>query len=255
MSKDSWYEDDIFWEMVAPFLFDEMRWTTTPGEVDHIIELLGVNPPASILDLCCGPGRHALELARRHYTVTGVDRTAIYLKRAEEQAEKEGISIEFIQEDMRTFCRPESFDGAIMMFTSFGYFEKEDENRQVLLNVYKSLKDKGRFLMDVKGKEIVARTFSERDWREKDGIFHLEERRIVENWTKTDNRWIIIDGNTRKEVQFLLRIYSACELRTLLQECGFSFIRIFGNMEGAPYDHTARRLIVVAQKGSQLIGI
>jgi hypothetical protein len=101
--------------------------------------------------------------------------------------------------------------------------------------------------MDVKGKEIVARTFSERDWRERDGILHLEERSIVENWTKTENRWIIIDGDKRKEVQFLLRIYSACELSALLQECGFSSVRLFGNMEGAPYDHAARRL-VVAQK-------
>ncbi|MBU7017549.1 MAG: methyltransferase domain-containing protein [Theionarchaea archaeon] len=247
MKKDSWYEDDTFWEMVAPFLFDEMRWAATPGEVDHIVELLGVDPPASVLDLCCGPGRHALELARRHYAVTGVDRTTVYLERAEKQAEKEGISIEFIQEDMRTFCRPESFDGAIMMFTSFGYFE-EDEDRIVLENVCKSLKDKGRLLLDVKGKEIVARTFTERDWREKDGIFHLEERKIVENWTRTNNRWIIIDGDSRKEVQFLLRIYSAHELCTLLQECGFSSVNVFGNMEGKPYDHAAKRLIAVAQK-------
>ena len=248
--NEDWYNDDKFWEMVAPFLFDEMRWAATPVEVDCIIELLGVDPPASILDLCCGPGRHALELARRQYTVTGVDRTALYLEKAEEQAEKEGISIEFVQEDMRTFCREESFDGAIMMYTSFGYFEKEDDNRQVLLNVHKSLKDNGRLLMDVRGKEVVARTFSQRDWRERDGILHLEERSIVENWTKTDNRWIIIDGNMRKEVQFLLRIYSASELSSLLQECGFSSVRIYGNMEGAPFDDTARRLVAVAQKGA-----
>jgi SAM-dependent methyltransferase len=152
MNKDSWYEDDTFWETVAPFLFDEMRWAATPGEVDCIIELLGVDPPASILDLCCGPGRHALELTRRHYTVTGVERTVFYLEKAEEQAEKEGISIELVQEDMRTFCRPESFDGVIMMLTSFGYFEKEDEDRQVLLNVYKSLKEKGETPHGCEGK-------------------------------------------------------------------------------------------------------
>ena len=74
-----WHEDDNFWETMAPKLFPEERMKFTPKEVDKIISLLEISPDAYILDLCCGPGRHSLELARRGFKVLGVDRTLKYL--------------------------------------------------------------------------------------------------------------------------------------------------------------------------------
>jgi len=165
----AWHEQDNFWTKWAPFLFPERRWEQAPEEVANIISLLKVSPGASILDLCCGPGRHSLQLARTGFSVTGVDRTKTYLQKARIQAEKEGLNIEFIQEDMRSFCRPNTFDVALNLFTSFGYFEDMDEDRKVITNVYRSLKDNGVLLMDMMGKEVQEGhnkciPFLERQW-------------------------------------------------------------------------------------------
>ena len=84
----------------------------------NIVSLLKIDPGASILDLCCGPGRHSLELSRRGFSLTGVDRTKSYLEKARKQAETEGLKVEFIQEDMRSFCKSNTFDVVINLFTS-----------------------------------------------------------------------------------------------------------------------------------------
>ena len=229
-------------------MFDEQRWAAAPVEVEQVVHLLGVSPGAAILDLCCGPGRHSLELARRGFRVTGVDRTAAYIKKAQKQAEEERLAVEFVQEDMRHFCRPNAFDGAISMFTSFGYFEDPAENRQVLVNVYRSLKDQGALIIDVMGKEVLARIFRERDWSERNGAIILKECRVDKNWSWMENRWIMFEGQERREFKVSHWIYSAAELTALLKECGFGSIDVYGDLEGAPYDHTARRLVTVAHK-------
>ena len=86
-----WYEDDDFWEVMGPKLFSEDHWKKAPEEVQKIIALLGIEPVAHVLDLCCGPGRHSLELARRGFTVTAVDRTLRYLEDAKKRAEQENL--------------------------------------------------------------------------------------------------------------------------------------------------------------------
>lgn len=244
----TWHDNDDFWETMMPFMFDEARWDAAPVEIDQVISLLDVSPESAILDLCCGPGRHSLELARRGFRVTGVDRTAAYLEKARKQAESEGLAVEFVQNDMRRFCRPNTFDGVIMMFTSFGYFEEPAENRQVLSNAYRSLKDQGTLAIDVMGKEVLARIFSERDWHEQDGVIFLQERRVCENWSWMENRWIRLDSQERCEFKVSHWIYSAVELSTMLKECGFSSVDVYGDIEGASYDHKARRLVTVAHK-------
>jgi SAM-dependent methyltransferase len=244
----SWHESDDFWETMAPMIFGNQRWDAAPVEVDQVVRLLGASPGAAILDLCCGPGRHSLELARRGFNVTGVDRTAVYIERAQEQAEAEGLAVEFVQEDMRHFCRPNVFDAAISLFTSFGYFEDPDENHQVLTNMYHSLKDEGTLILEMMGKEVLARIFRERDWSEQDGVLFLEERKVSKDWSWMENRWIMLRGQERHEFEISHWLYSAAELSAMLKECGFGSVGVYGDLEGAPYDHRARRLVAVAYK-------
>ena len=192
---NAWHEQDAFWMKWAPVMFHGRRWEKAAEEVANIISLLNIGETASVLDLCCGPGRHSLQLARQGFSVTAVDRTKMYLERARKQAETEGLKIEFIQDDMRRFCRPGSFDVAINLFTSFGYFEDANEDRQVAANVYCSLKEKGVLLIDIMGKEVLARIFRERDWYELDNTMVLEERKVCANWSWMENRWLMIkDG-------------------------------------------------------------
>jgi SAM-dependent methyltransferase len=244
----SWYQDDHFWKAAEPVMFGEKRWAQAAVQVNDLIQLTGLRVPAAVLDLCCGLGRHSLEMARRGFDVTGVDRTGVYLQRAQKQADAEKLKVEFVQADMREFCRPQAFDITLNLFTSFGYFENPAEDQRVLVNVHKSLKPGGKLIMEMAGKEIVARVFRERDWNEENGVICLEQRSISKDWTWMDNRWILLRGDKRDEFRISHRIYSAAELAALLKDCGFSRIDIHGNLAGAPYDHTAERLVVVAHK-------
>ncbi len=244
-----WHSDDTFWETLSDWMFPPERWQMTGKEVDHILALLNLPKGASILDMPCGPGRHALELARRGFHVTGVDRTAAYLDRARRQAEAEGLHVEWVEADMRAFRRPNAFDAILNLFTSFGYFEDPAEDRRVAENFFASLKPGGQLLMEMMGKEVLARIFQERDWREDEsGALLLEERKITRNWGRLENRWILIRDGQRREFRLSLRLYSAVELTALLAGVGFIELEAYGSLAGEPYDQTARRLTVLARK-------
>ena len=243
-----WHEQDTFWEAVEPVLFSRRRRSDAPVEVENIISMLGIRPGAAVLDLGCGVGRHSLELARRGFHVTGVDRTRAYLNKAAHQAKAAGLRVELVQEDMRTFCRPDAFEAAVSLFTSFGHFEDPDEDRHVAMNVYRSLKPGGVFLLEMMGKEILARSFQERTWQEEDGVLLLEERKVRMGWSWIEHRWIIVTGNNRTELRLSHRLYSGAELTSLLAGCDFARTEVYGDLAGRPYDHMAKRLVVVARR-------
>jgi SAM-dependent methyltransferase len=229
-------------------MFTERAWENAPREVEQALELLGVGEGAEVLDLCCGPGRHSLELARRGYRVTAVDRTAEYLEMLAEATEAEGLAIEVVHEDMRRFRREGAFDAVVNLFTSFGYFEDQDDDRAVAANMRASLRPGGRLLMELMSKEILARIFDPRRWQWLDeDTIKLEETEVTRNWTWVRTRWILLRGSERTERVVEHRIYSAAELMALLEQAGFGEFEVFGGLEGAPYDHEAKRLVVLAR--------
>jgi SAM-dependent methyltransferase len=149
---------------------------------------------------------------------------------------------------MRTYQRANHFDAALSLFTSFGYFEAPEENRQVLSNICHSLKSGGQFVLQFMGKEVLARIFVERDWVEKDGAFHLQERSVSKNWSWMQNLWILLKGGKALEYKIGHWIYSAAEITQMLQDVGFSTVKIYGSLDGDVYDIKAQQLVAVAQK-------
>lgn len=243
-----WHEDDAFWETWHPLIFSSRHMENAAGEVDKIIHLLEITPRAHILDFGCGIGRHSLELARRNYQVTGVDRTLSYLEEAKNRAKREKLTVKFIREDMRTFQRPDTFDAVINMFTTFGYFEDDEDDRQIIVNIYDSLKSGGALIIDTHGKESFARIFQERIWTEINGIIWLQEQVVSDLWSWVQSHWIMLRGNERIEAKISFRLYSGTEISALLTGCGFSQVDIYGDLSGNPYDHTAKRMVVVGRK-------
>ncbi len=247
----AWFEDDTLWERLESFLFSQFRSREiTVREAEQILTLLHPPPGAAVLDLCCGPGRHALELARQGFQVTGVDRTAHYLDTARAAAIREGLTVEFVHEDMRHFYRPAAFDLALNLFSSFGYFEDGAEDLRVLRHLHASLKPGGQVLLEMVGKEPLARTFQARTWHrhaERDEYL-LEERIVREGWGWIENHWIWIHGAEQQVFTFGLRLYSGAELTSLLCAAGFSAVHLYGSLAGTPYDQTAQRLVAVATK-------
>jgi SAM-dependent methyltransferase len=248
MGAPGWYEQDSFWETFSPLLFSQTRLNATQEEVDHLIELAELQPGMAVLDLPCGIGRHSCELARRGFQVTAVDRTQAYLRTARQLSAEGGLQIEFVEKDMRSFRRAEAFDVILNLFTSFGYFEDQDDDRLVLQNFYQSLKPAGVLVMEMMGKEILARIFRHNSWEEEDGLLYLQQRHISDDWGWIDNRWILIKDGEVREFTLGHRLYSAVELSTLIQQAGFSQTSVYGSLEGIPYNQDARRLVVVARK-------
>jgi SAM-dependent methyltransferase len=244
----AWHERDEFWETVP--MFSDEHLVAAQQEVEAVLSLTGVGPGAAILDLPCGVARHSLELARQGYRITAVDRTAAYLQVARERAAAQGLDLELIQADMRAFVRPGAFDLVLNLFTSFGYFEDPAEDRQVAENLCRSLKPGGMLVMEMMGKEVLARIFLPRDWQElPDGTLYLQERNMTHDWTWLQNRWILVgpDGQ-RYEYAVNHRIYDGAGLRRLLLDVGFDSVVLYGDLDGNAYDIHARRLVAVGRK-------
>ena len=251
MQRSNWFEDDVFWETIEGFLFSQFRSSDfTTREADQILALVGLPQGAAVLDLCCGPGRHVLEFARRGFRVTGVDRTQRYLEAARATALSEGLTVELVQADMRDFSRPPTFDLALNLFSSFGYFAEAADDLQVLRNLNASLAPGGTVLLEMLGKEVLAQGFETRTWHryaERDE-FLLEERTVHDGWGTIENHWIWIRGSDRKEFDWSIRLYSGAELRGLLFESGFSTVQLYGSLAGIPYDEDAERLVAIATR-------
>jgi SAM-dependent methyltransferase len=239
-----WFEDPRFWDARADIMFRRERLEQTPEDVDGLVERLGLAPGAHVLDLCCGPGRHALELRRRGFAVTGVDLHTPYL----EQAREKDADVEWVHADMREFTREHAFDAAVNMFSSFGYFADQEDDRRVARHMCRSLKPGGAFLIDTMGKEILARKFQPRAWYElEDGAILLEDRRLVDGWGGTRTTWTCVRGRDQESFTFYMRLYAGTEIAALLKDAGFATATVFGGLDGRPYDHEAVRLIALAR--------
>ncbi len=243
-----WFEDEAYWEVLEPRLFTPARWAAAADEADRIAALVNLPPGAAVLDLCCGPGRHALALARRGFRVTGVDRKRSFLDEGRRRAEADQLTVEWVCADMRDFVRAEAFDAALNLYTSFGYFEEADDDRRVASNVCESLRPGGAFVLDLMGKEVLARVFKPRRWTQEGDVVVLEEGRIEKAWTWLENRWLVIKDGAVREFPVRQRLYSAAELMALLRQSGFREAAAYGDFAGGPYDENATRLVVAARK-------
>lgn len=239
-----WFENEEFWRSFYPWMFSERRFQAAPVEVDRVVALAGVREGA-VVDVCCGPARHSLLLAQKGFRVTGVDRSSFLLSKAKERAA--GMEIEFVQSDVRDFLRPGAFDLALSLFTSFGYFETRQEDLALLCNIRANLKAGGVFVIDVMGRERVARMPARVSWEESpDGDIFVDRAEILPGWMKVRAHWLLIQGERARRFEFDLNLYSGQELTGALEEAGFTEVRIFGSLAGTPYDATATRLVARA---------
>ncbi len=229
-------------------MFTPERVAQTPLEAERLTELVAIRPGERILDLCCGQGRFALEFARRGHRVTGVDLNPDFLRAARTAAVREGLAVEWVERDMRRFRRAGAFDVALSMYTSFGYFEDPADDARVLRNVLDSLAPGGRLVIDLMGREVLARIFTPSNWTEQDGALLLQRRELADDWGWVDNYLTVIRGNRRRELHFGTRLYAGTELRALLERVGFVRVRLCGDLDGAAYDHEAVRLVAVGRK-------
>lgn len=246
--KKEWFDDDSFWRELYPFLFSEQRFAAATEQVAYALAL--TKPPGkTALDLCCGPGRCSMALAKRGFSVTGVDRTKFLLDKARAKARAARLKIEWVQEDMRDFVRPNSFALVLSMFTSFGYFDDRHEDLAVLRNIFHSLQPGGACLIEVLGKERLAKVFQPTSSTVlADGTLMIERHEIFDDWTRIRNEWLLIKNNQVKRFGFHNTVYSGLELRDRMELAGFTSVRLYGSLEGDAYGPDTERLIAVGSK-------
>lgn len=219
-------------------------------EVAFIEESLGVERGGALLDLACGTGRHAIELARRGYEVVGFDLSLAMLARAGDEAQDLGAKLNFVQGDMREMTFEEQFDGIYCWSTSFGYFE-EEKNAQVIARIRRALKAGGTFLLDVANRDFLVRQSPSLAWFEGDGCVCMDEMNLdfITSRMKVKRTMMLDDGRSR-EIEYSMRVYSLHELGKILHDHGFKVREVSGRLAtpGVFFGSESPRAIILAEK-------
>jgi len=244
-----WY-DEFFDEHYLDYWAQILPPERTDREIAFIVEKLALRPGAAILDLCCGQGRHAIELARLGYRITGLDLTPFLLEAGERAAQAAGVDVRFVQGDMRRIPFEGEFDAVINLFTAFGYFDRDEEDEQVLASVEGCLKPGGMFLVDQSHLFRAVREFQPRARREyDDGTVLLEERAFDARTSRftTHATYVKPDGSRAKR-RNQIRCYTCAELTGMLGRAGLDVVQVFGDFDGSELLMESRRLILIARK-------
>ena len=245
--KNEWHKDffkNSFYNPASPEAIER-----APFEIRFILRQFKLPKKAKILDLCCGPARHSLLLAKKGFSVTGYDFSKEYLKEAKSKAKKSKIDINLVRGDMRKLKFKNEFDAALNLFTSFGYFQKFSDDMKVLKGINKALKPNGLFLMDIINGDYVKKNFKNTDWIEiKKSSFLLQEHEFTKDKKGINNRWIKISKNQCLEKRFFTRLYTKKTLSAALKKAGFKPLKFWGGFKGEKLSIKNNRLIVLAQK-------
>jgi SAM-dependent methyltransferase len=226
-------------------LYDEYLAERTPVEIDQLEALLALRPPLRILDLPCGQGRHAIELARRGYDVTGVDLSPFLLKIAEERARADGVRARWLSGDMRQPIAGERFDAVLNLFTSLGYFADEADDRKVVGAAAAMLVPGGRFVLEVINGERLMTQFQEREWYTVGQAAVVERRSLDRSAQRMVVERTVTTGNETEVNLHAIRLYFGRDVSAMLRAAGFGRVDLYGDWSGEPLAPESLRVLAV----------
>jgi len=245
--KDEWFSD---WFNTSYYhtLYQNRNTEEASAFIHRLLAYLSPPGVARILDLACGSGRHAIELASKGYDVTGIDLSPESIRLA---AQSESENLHFYVHDMRDIFRTRYFDYVFNFFTSFGYFDRPAENEQAMRAISSGLVNGGILVIDYLNVVRAIEQLVPHSTAEYDGIQFIMER-------EADDRFIykhiqVIDSHRNETYQFMERVAVLDYQRfdRLLTDAGLTLLTTFGNYALEPFDvETSERLILVAQRTS-----
>jgi D-alanine-D-alanine ligase len=208
----------------------------TRRDVDFILAAAPIQSHSLILDLCCGQGRHCLELARRGFkNVTGVDRSRYLVRLAKKRAQTEGLQVVFKEGDARNPRLIEStFDCVAIMGNSFGYFSNKQDDEKVLTTVGKILRPSGQLVLDITDGAYMADSFDRRSWEWIDEHhFVCRERSLSADRERLISREVIVHDETGvlADQFYAERLYTRESIQKLLEKTGFRNVRHHGSTD------------------------
>lgn len=221
------------------------------AETAFIERALALPAAGDILDLCCGFGRHSVRLAQRGHRVTGVDLSAYNLTLAAKCAAELGVEVDWREADMRDTGLPgASRDAVINIFSAFGYFDDEG-NQRVLDEVARVLRPGGHFLIDLINRDSLMRRFEPRSWtRRHDGSVLLQRREFDTASGTVATHWEVIGANGERTARsFTVRVYTPQELAPRMALAGLEVEDAWGGLDGSELTMDSHRLVVLARAG------
>ncbi|MDR3273550.1 MAG: methyltransferase domain-containing protein [Flavobacteriaceae bacterium] len=212
--------------------------------IDNLLKYLQLSKNGKILDLACGKGRHSIYLNKLGYEVTGLDLSPHSIKSAKKIENKH---LTFIVGDMRKTYFPNEFDAIFNLFTSFGYFNDENDNLKVYQSVFEQLKSNGVFVMDFMNASLVEHHLVPREEKEVDGIRFFLHRKIENNVIVKDITFS--DGGQDFHYQERVNICKLDYFKDLAEKARLKFQAVFGDYQLNEFDEkTSPRLILIFQK-------
>lgn len=211
--------------------------------IAKLLDFLKLAPSSAVLDLACGKGRHSRTLASYGFDVTGVDLSANSIQSAQEF---EQANLRFAVQDMREPLN-QKFDAVFNLFTSFGYFDSQEDNSKVIQAVHSMLNPDGIFVIDFMNAFRVAKNLVHNEVKTIDDVEYRIQREFTGEHIIKDIQ--VVDGKKRfkfsERVQYLIEN----DFRTLLSSNGFEVLEIFGNFSLESFhQENSDRLIVIAKK-------
>lgn len=212
--------------------------------IDNISDFLKLQPNAKCWDLCCGKGRHSIYLNKKGLNVIGTDLSEQSILEANKSSND---TLAFYEHDMRKLFRANYFDIVFNVFTSFGYFEKREDDLHVFDAVQKGLKSNGLFVFDYLNSEFVKDIIKGTDAVTIDGItFKIQKRiegiTVVKNISFTDKGQEFI-------FEERVKLFDKAYFEGLAKECNLTILNTFGNYQLQEFEvNTSPRLILVLQK-------
>jgi SAM-dependent methyltransferase len=218
-------------------------------EASDLINLIQRNVPAptdsKVLDVCCGAGRHSVELARRGYEVTGFDLSGYLIGQARnslKNANESGLKVKFLIRDMKDFSFKNKFDIALNIFSSFGYFKKDPDNLKVFKNIRSSLKNGGYFVFDFLNESYIKKNLVPYSEDFVNGKKFVQKRYIKNGFVCKD----IFIGKEKYSER--IRLYSPSVIKNALAEKEFRILKLFGDYYGSRFDKgKSKRLIIICR--------
>ena len=246
--RSGWW-DDFFSGLCLEYVRQARDEVQTRAELAFIRQAMGLPTRARVLDVPCGAGRLALEMAAWGYDVTAVDRSEELIEAALRQAGERGLVVDWQQGDMRRLSDDGSYDGAVCFWNSFGYFD-DSGNLGFLQAVSKSLKPGGRLALDTPLLEtlLVDVVQEPRVWELAGDLLALEERAYHHETGRLESTWTFVRDGERETRDMSLRLYTYRELTALLEQAGFGDIQAYGDLDLTPFELGAPWLHLVTTK-------